>query len=91
VKLRRTQYEIYWEILTFCRSPKTFTNIINRCNLNSKIGQEYLQFLTEKGFLSTNVDEEKSVFVTTDRAKNYLTVFSTMYRELFEKSPEFEL
>ena len=91
MKARRTQYEIYWEMLSFCKSPKTFTSIINRCNLNSKIGQEYLQFLTERGFLSADIDEEKSFFVTTDRAKNYLAIFSTMYRELFEKSPEFKL
>jgi predicted transcriptional regulator len=42
---RRSQYEIYWEILTFCRNGKSFTAIINRCNLNSKTGQEHLEFL----------------------------------------------
>jgi predicted transcriptional regulator len=91
VKSRRTHYEIYWEILTFCKTPKTFTNIINRCNLNSKIGQEHLQFLTGKGLLMINVDAEKRVFMTSERANNYLTIFTTMYKELFEKSPEFKL
>lgn len=88
---RRTQYEIYWEILTFCRAPKTFTSIINRCNLNSKIGQEHLQFLLEKGFLAATVEEDKSVYLTTDQSKNYLELFSTMYQTLFEKSPGFKL
>ena len=91
MKSRRTQYEIYWEILAFCRLPKTFTSIINRCNLNSKIGQEYLEFLTEKGFLSNSIFEDKSAFVTADRARKYLDIFSTMYRELYERSPEFKL
>ena len=91
MKPRRTQYEIYWEILTFCKSAKTFTNIINRCDLNSKIGKEYLKFLKEKGFLSTSMDEEKSLFVTTDHANDYVTTFTKMYKELFEKSPEFKL
>ena len=46
---RRTVYEIYWEILIYCKSPRSFTSIINRCDLNSKTGQEYLGFLAGKG------------------------------------------
>jgi hypothetical protein len=46
---RRSTYEIYWEILVFCKTPKLFTDIINRCDLNSKTGQEYLGFLAGKG------------------------------------------
>ncbi len=40
---RRTPYEIYWEILVFCRTPRLFTAIVNRCDLNSRLGQEYLR------------------------------------------------
>jgi len=39
---RRTQYEIYWEILVFCKTPRSFTSIVHRCNLNSKTGQDYI-------------------------------------------------
>lgn len=91
MKSRRTQYEIYWEILTFCKTPKTFTNIINRCNLNSKIGKEHLTFLKDRGYLSIIKNEDKSLFVTADRAKDYLTIFIQMYEDLFERSPEFKL
>ncbi|MFA6226641.1 MAG: winged helix-turn-helix domain-containing protein [Methanoregula sp.] len=45
---RRTVYEIYWEILVYCKSPRSFTAIINRCDLNSKTGQEYLEFLVAR-------------------------------------------
>ena len=31
---RRTPFEIYWEILVFCRTPQSFTGIINRCDVN---------------------------------------------------------
>ena len=65
MKGRRTQYEIYWEILTFCRSPRTFTNIISRCDLNSKIGQEYIEFLSSKGYLSKINEDGRALFVTT--------------------------
>ncbi len=45
---RRTSYEIYWEILVYCRTPRTFTAIIGRCDLNSKTGQEHLRFLVDR-------------------------------------------
>jgi len=88
---RRTPYEIYWEILTFCRSPKTFTAIINRCDLNSKIGQEYIQFLIGKGYISEINEGEARLFAATTRANDYLTLFTRLYRNLFDNSPEFKL
>ncbi|MFA7199754.1 MAG: winged helix-turn-helix domain-containing protein, partial [Methanoculleus sp.] len=60
---RRTAFEIYWEILVFCRTPQSFTGIINRCDLNSKTGQEYLRFLVEKGYIVEVVEEDKTRYV----------------------------
>ena len=64
---RRTAYEIYWEILVYCRTPRAFTAIIGRCDLNSKTGQEYLGFLVGRGFLSVKKDGERSTYLATDR------------------------
>ena len=69
---RRTIYEIYWEILVYCRTPRPFTAIINRCDLNSKTGQEYLEFLTRKGYLSTVTEGEKIRYVSTKEAGEYI-------------------
>ncbi|MCK4688624.1 MAG: hypothetical protein KAT66_10875 [Candidatus Lokiarchaeota archaeon] len=91
MKGRRTSYEIYWEILVFCRKPKTFTNIINRCNLNSKIGQQHLNFLCEKGYLSIEKEGDKKLFASTDSANEYITLFTNLYRNLFDNSPGFKL
>jgi predicted transcriptional regulator len=91
VKQKRTQYEIYWEILTFCRKPKSFTSIINRCNLNSKIGQKHIKFLKKKGFLTTVEDQRKALLIATERANDYMTLFNQIYRKLFDNSPEFRL
>lgn len=84
---RRTPYEIYWEILVFCRIPRSFTAIIHRCNLNSKTGQDYISFLAKKGYLSLCVDGEKSMYVTTDRAAEYTTLFAKLYQALFDTVP----
>jgi predicted transcriptional regulator len=88
---RRTQYEIYWEILVFCRTPRAFTAIINRCDLNSKTGQEYLEFLMEKGYLERVQEGERTSYRSTERAKEYTSLFSELYQKLFDTIPGFKL
>jgi predicted transcriptional regulator len=91
MKQKRTHYEIYWEILTFCKTPKSFTSIINRCNLNSKIGQTHLEFLKKRHFLTEVENEGMTLLKSTEQASQYTALFNKTYRELFEDSPEFRL
>jgi predicted transcriptional regulator len=88
---KRTHYEIYWEILTFCKQPKSFTSIINRCNLNSKIGQEHIEFLKSRRFLLEVPQKEMTLLQATEAAKEYINLFNKTYRQLFDDSPEFRL
>ncbi|MDD1655838.1 MAG: hypothetical protein LUO87_00475 [Methanomicrobiales archaeon] len=88
---RRTPYEIYWEMLVFCRTPRSFTSIINRCNLNSKTGQEYLEFLSGKGYLSRVQEGEKTGYVSTPKAADYIDTFTRLYQSLFDTIPGFRL
>ena len=88
---RRTQYEIYWEILVFCKTPRSFTGIIGRCDLNSKTGQEYLGFLESRGYLSRVQDDGKTLYVATEQAKEYILLFSRLYQQLFDTGPGFKL
>jgi len=91
MKGRRTAFEIYWEILVYCREPRAFTNVINRCDLNSKIGQQHLSFLVEKEYLLVRKDDEKTMYSTTAKAQEYITLFSKMYGTLFDDLPGFKL
>jgi len=88
---RRTPYEIYWEILVFCMTPRTITGIINRCDLNSKTGQEYIGFLAGKGYLSAVEEGEKTSYVSTAKAVDYLETFTRLYQSLFDQIPGFRL
>ena len=88
---RRTQYEIYWEILVFCKSPRSFTAIVHRCDLNSKTGQEYIGFLDSKGYLSKIVEGKNSLYVATGRASEYVALFNELYEKLFDTIPGFKL
>lgn len=88
---RRTPYEIYWEILVYCRSPRSFTAVVNRCDLNSRTGQEYIEFLCSKGYLSGATDSGRTLYLATERAVEYVALFTEMYRNLFDTVPEFKL
>lgn len=89
--MKRTHYEIFWEILTFCKTPKSFTSIINRCNLNSKIGQIHIDFLEKKHLLEEIKVNDMTLFKSTEQASQYITFFNRAYRELFDDTPEFRL
>jgi predicted transcriptional regulator len=88
---RRTQFEIYWEILVFCRTPRSITAIINRCDLNSKTGQGYLDFLTGRGYLSAVKEEDRTTYVSTQKATGYVEAFTRLYQSLFDRIPGFRL
>jgi len=88
---RRTPYEIYWEILVYCRTPRSFTGIINRCDLNSKTGQEYLEFLTSKAYISVVQNGERTNYLSTPKAAEYTETFTRLYQSLFERIPGFKL
>lgn len=88
---RRTVYEIYWEILVYCRSPRSITAIISRCDLNSKTSQDYLEFLIRKGYLTAAAAGEKTSYVVTPAAGEYIALFSSLYQKLFDSQPEFRL
>lgn len=88
---RRTVYEIYWEILVFCKTPRSFTGIIGRCDLNSKTGQEYLEFLESRGYLSRMQNDGKTLYASTEQAAEYITLFNRLYQQLFDTTPGFKL
>ncbi len=88
---RRTPYEIYWEILVFCRTPRSFTAIVHRCDLNSKTGQDNIDFLVFKGYLVRTKEEGKTSYLATGPAREYTELFSELYRKLFDTVPKFRL
>ncbi|MBC7120007.1 MAG: hypothetical protein H5T33_00260 [Candidatus Methanosuratus sp.] len=88
---RRSQYEIYWEILTYCEMPRLFTSIIQRCDLNSKNGQEHLAFLEKRGYIVRVSENGKNLYSTTEAAKEFIDLFIRLYLDLYENSPEFKI
>jgi len=91
LKERRTVYEIYWEILLYCKTPRLSTQIVQRCDLNSKTCQGYLDFLLSKGYLRMVTESSVVTYQTTARAGDYLGVFSSMYQELYGAPLQFRI
>lgn len=84
-------YEICWEILVYCRTPRAFTAIIGRCDLNSKVGQEYLAFLVGRGLLVREDEGERARYRATEKAAEFVSLFSRLYQGLFDSTPRFRL
>jgi predicted transcriptional regulator len=74
-----------------CKTQRTFTAIISRCDLNSKIGQEYLDFLGKRGYIATRRDGERTTYVATEQASEYIDLFTRICKGLFDKGPGFRL
>jgi predicted transcriptional regulator len=91
VKERRTVYEIYWEILVYCKKPRLFTQIVQRCDLNSKTCQSYLDFLLNKGYIRALRESEHVAYETVSGAKDYLVLFGSTYLELYGAPMRFRI
>ncbi len=91
MKERRTVYEIYWEILVYCKKPRLFTQIVQRCDLNSKTCQGYLDFLLNRGYLRLSRESNLVAYETATKAKDYLDLFGSMYQELYGAALQFRI
>jgi len=91
VKERRTVYEIYWEILVYCKKPRLLTQIVQRCDLNSRTCQGYLDFLLNKGYLKTDRESDLATYETAKKAEDYLGPFGSMYQELYGAPLQFRI
>jgi predicted transcriptional regulator len=88
---RRTPYEVYWEILVFCREPRSFTSIINRCDLNSKIGKQYVDFLVQRSCLCEENVDGKKTYLCMEKGTSFIQTFNQLYKSLFENPLSFKL
>lgn len=77
---RRTICGIYRRIPVCCRTPRTFTAVIGRCDLNAKTGPEYTGFLAGKGYLSAIAEGDRTRYVPTPAVAEYITLFSSLRR-----------
>ncbi|MEM0061846.1 MAG: winged helix-turn-helix domain-containing protein [Ignisphaera sp.] len=81
MKPRRSIYEIIWDILTYCRTPRKLSQILLACNLNTKTAKRYIEMLVRKGLLIKQGNE----YMTTDKGQEYIKLFNELYKKIFEE------
>jgi len=51
------------------------TKIVYKVNLNFKLGQEYVNYLVNEGFLEEKIVDNKKTYSTTDKGRKFIERF----------------
>jgi predicted transcriptional regulator len=76
-KRNRDRLDILADILDYCCEPRLTLEIKRHCNLGIR-AKEFMQFLTQGGFLKKMIMKNCDIYITTLKGEKFLAV----YREL---------
>lgn len=79
---RRDRLQIMTEIMEVAKGKQLKTRIMYRVNLSFSQLNEYLSFLTEKGFLRIQIENKKKVYETTTKGNLYIENYTEMSNRL---------
>ena len=75
---RRDRLHIMAEIMEITKESQLKTRIMYRANLSFSQVNEYLIFLTERGFLKLNEVNEQKFYETTTKGERYIENYMEM-------------
>ena len=75
---RRDRLHIMAEIIEATKESQLKTRIMYNANLSFNQVNEYLSFLTEKGFLRVNVENGKKLYEATAKGNQYMENYREM-------------
>ncbi len=75
---RRDRLDIMTEIMEVAKGSQLKTRIMYRVNLSFSQVNEYLSFLTERGFLRVHVENRKKFYETTAKGNIYIENYREM-------------
>ena len=84
---RRDRLNIIAEIMEAAKESKLKTRIMYRVNLSFSQVNEYLSFLTERGFLRVHVENRKKFYETTAKGNIYIENYREMSNLLRPQEP----
>ena len=79
---RRDRLQIMTEIMEVAKGKQLKTRIMYMVNLSFSQLNEYLSFLTEKGFLRIQIENKKKVYETTTKGNLYIENYTEMSNRL---------
>jgi predicted transcriptional regulator len=81
--MRRTQYDIVFNILEFCLKNQKLTNIIHKCTLSWPQTKKYLIKINHYGLL----EKQGKFYKTTEKGRIFLTKYKEVLAELEKQAP----
>jgi predicted transcriptional regulator len=84
---RRDRLNIIAEITEAAKGSQLKTRIMYRVNLSFSQVNEYLSFLTERGFLRVHVENRKKFYETTAKGNIYIENYREMSNLLRPEEP----
>jgi len=84
---RRDRLHIMAEIIEITKESQLKTRIMYSTNLSFSQVNEYLSFLTERGFLKVQVENGKKRYEITDKGKQYSENYREMSNLLKQREP----
>ena len=84
---RRDRLNIIAEIMEAAKGSQLKTRIMYRVNLSFSQVNEYLSFLTERGFLRVHVENRKKFYETTAKGNIYIENYMEMSNLLRPEEP----
>ncbi len=77
--MKRSRFEIMVDILSCAKEGTNKTRIVYGAMINFRMAGEYLNFLIEAELLSTHLDNNRTVFKTTDKGMETLEKFKALF------------
>ncbi len=84
---RRDRLHIMAEIIEATKESQLKTRIMYSANLSFSQVNEYLSFLTEKGFLRVRVENGKKLYEATAKGNQYIENYMEMSNLLRQREP----
>ena len=84
---RRDRLHIMAEIIETTKESQLKTRIMYSANLSFSQINEYLSFLTEKGFLRVQVENGKKLYEATAKGNQYIENYREMSNLLRQREP----
>ncbi len=79
---RRNSIGIFYEILVLCGSGITKTQAVTRTNLNFRLMDKYIDFLTGHGYVLRDSAFAPQELMLTIKGRHFLALLSELKREI---------
>lgn len=86
--IKRSRFEVIYQILSFCQNPRQKTHILYRCNLSYEQLKKYMEFLVT-GNLLKKTENDRELYQATQHGEKFIGEYERLRRILEEAKKEY--